>query len=392
MKNNNGEGSGYYDKDRKRYIYKITIDNPLTGKKERKSFYSHISLKEAKIKYARYMQELEEEVLKRNDITLIDWLREWIKDFDEGAVKKKTYERYKLSIEQYVAPYDIGNISLRELKPEMLQKHFKMLMNRGGMSGKGLAPRTVNALRTLLLSALRVARDEGLTDKNFDRRTKAMVVSHHEMHILTEEEAAILITAAKELSYLAWCVIVVALGTGMRLGEIFGLHWDSVNLERKTITVRRSLVTTSSGNLLQNNVKTMRSYRTIDIPDNVVNALKEYRKLEEMLGKKVKDVMVFTRPNGNCYDPANFSYRIFKNLVAKVGISKAVRFHDLRHTHATMLLAKGVNIKVISERLGHSSIRITLDTYSHVVPSMQDEAIKALDEIFSNKKEDASKK
>lgn len=224
-----------------------------------------------------------------------------------------------------------------------------------------------------------------LVSINFDNKTKAIAVARPDLRVLTEDEAKALIDTAKKHSIQAGCVITVALGTGMRIGEIFGLKWDSVNVENKTITVQRSVVSTNSGMILQDTVKTARSYRTINIPANVAEALRSYREYEEALGMiKSGDDLVFTNLKGGIVDTANYTNRTFKRLLAKSNISCDVRFHDLRHTFATLLLAKGVHIKVISEMLGHSSIRITLDTYSHVVPSLQAEAISALDAMFNN--------
>lgn len=385
MKNNNGEGSGYYDEKTNRYVFKKSFVDPVTGERKRKSFYSKKSLKEAKQKAAAYIKQRNEEAVANSDFTLSYWMNKWNQDYNSNSVKPKTYERYCMDISKYVEPYDIGNTKLRELTPEILQAHFNMLLESGGAKGVGIAPRSVNSVRRLILAALRMAHSLDLVSLGFDDKTKAVAIARPELRVLTEDEAKALIVTAKNYSIQAGCVITVALGTGMRIGEIFGLKWDSVNVENKTITVQRSVVSTNSGMILQDTVKTARSYRTINIPANVAEALRSYRKYEEALGMiKSGDDLVFTNLKGGIVDTANYTNRTFKRLLAKSNISSDVRFHDLRHTFATLLLVKGVHIKIISEMLGHSSIRITLDTYSHVVPSLQAEAISALDAMFNN--------
>ena len=178
-------------------------------------------------------------------------------------------------------------------------------------------------------------------------------------------------------------LIVLGLGTGMRIGEMFGLEWKNVDLDKKMLTVERTVVTTKSGILIQDSGKTKTSRRTILLPDSVCYMLKRLK-----LWQKVRDIRlgthystspwVLSNPHGKPRSPSSFSGHDFKQLLDDAGIDRKFRIHDMRHTHATWLLESGVNIKAVSERLGHSSIRITLDTYAHVGQSMQEEAVKAL--------------
>ena len=173
----------------------------------------------------------------------------------------------------------------------------------------------------------------------------------------------------------------------MRLAEIFGLSWNCIDLENKKLVVVQSAVKTKHGTVLQQDLKTTNSRREIPLPRFVVEALKEYKAWQEMTipnMKKYNDQgFVVTNNRGNIMHPATFSYHVFKQiLLVRAGISNKLRFHDLRHTHATWLLEAGVNVKVVSERLGHANIRITLDTYAHVLKTMQGEAVTALDNIY----------
>ena len=213
-----------------------------------------------------------------------------------------------------------------------------------------------------------------------------MKVAAPEIMVLTHDQAKQLIRCALHRSRNAWAIIVLALGTGMRISEIYGLEWKNVDLEAKKLQVEKTVVTTNRGALVQESTKTKTSRRTM-LPDNVCYMLKRFK-----LWQKVRDIRlgthystspwVLSNPQGKPRSPSSFSGHDFKELLDIAGIDRKFRIHDMRHTHATWLLEKGVNIKVVSERLGHSSIRITLDTYAHVLQTMQQEAVDTLNDIL----------
>lgn len=164
-------------------------------------------------------------------------------------------------------------------------------------------------------------------------------------------------------------------------------EWKNVDLDNKTIQIEKTVVTTRHGTLVQDSTKTKTSRRKILLPDNVCYMLKRFK-----LWQKVRDIRfgthysdspwVLSNPHGKPRSPSSFSGHDFKQLLDIAGIDRKFRIHDMRHTHATWLLEAGVNIKVVSERLGHSSIRITLDTYAHVLQTMQQEAVDTLNDIL----------
>ena len=243
-------------------------------------------------------------------------------------------------------------------------------------------------MTSLLIQALNDAVDLGYLEKNPALKTKPIKTCRSEIRILTRDEALRLMTVAKEYDMVAWIVVVIALGTGMRLAEIFGLSWNCIDFRSAKLYVEQSAVKTNHGTVIQNEVKTKNSRREVPLPKFVVQALIEYKRWQEFY--KVKNTGLFVDKGyvianqyGNVRHPASFSYHVFKKaLLPRAGISEKVRFHDLRHTHATWLLASGVNVKVVSERLGHSTIRITLDTYAHVIKTMQTAAVEKLDNIY----------
>ena len=182
--------------------------------------------------------------------------------------------------------------------------------------------------------------------------------------------------------------ILLALSTGMRLGEIFGLKWDAVELAQGIIYVKRSLETGQTQEKFHD-PKTPKSRRPIPLPEDVAKELREYKDRQnlkrELLGDKWSDInLVITNDWGKILDTGNFTSRHYKPLLKKVGIDpKQINFHDLRHTHATLLLLAGIHPKIVSERLGHASISITLDIYSHLLPNTQELAAKAMEGLAS---------
>ncbi len=176
-----------------------------------------------------------------------------------------------------------------------------------------------------------------------------------------------------------YALYVVAIGTGMRLGEIFGLQWPDVDLKGRAINVRSTLIEIN-GKLSLAEPKTPKSRRRVDLPQFVVEALTKHRAQSVREGF-AKEPWVFCNSAGGPLRRTHFHINHFKPMLASAELP-AIRFHDLRHTSATLLLAAGVHPKIVQERLGHSQIGITLDTYSHVVPTVQLEAAGKLDALM----------
>ena len=386
MKRANGEGSCFFNESRGRFEYQISYAVPGSSVKKRKTFVSKVSRNEAMLKAKTFLKKLKEDAKKEKAVTLGSWLDQWIGNIQK-TVKPKTLERYKSLINVNIKPYALSDEVLTATTANSLQKHFNELLEHGGASKQGLSPRSVNATRRLLIGAMDSAILEGLIQMNVAKFSKPIKAEQPQLMTLTHEQGKTLIKTALQRSRFCWAIIVLGLGTGMRIGEIFGLEWKNVDLDKKSLTVERTVVTTKSGVLVQDGGKTKTSRRTILLPDNVCYMLKRLK-----LWQKVRDIRlgthystspwVLSNPKGNPRSPSSFSGHDFKQLLDEAGISRKFRIHDMRHTHATWLLESGVNIKAVSERLGHSSIRITLDTYAHVGQSMQEEAVKALNKLL----------
>jgi integrase len=192
-----------------------------------------------------------------------------------------------------------------------------------------------------------------------------------------EQVAALLAAAAGDRLEALYSV---AVGTGLRLGELFGLQWSDVDLKAGAVTVRHTLQELN-GKLTLKEPKTDKSRRRVELPDSAVAALTDHRKRMFIEGHAAVP-WVFCNQHGGPLRRSHFHREDFKPLLAKAELPD-IRFHDLRHTSATLLLSAGVHPKVVQERLGHSQISITMDVYSHVLPTMQREAAGRLDSILS---------
>ena len=385
----NGEGSIYFHEGRNRYEGQYFYDDPVTGERKRKKLIGKskaVIAKRAKEFLEQMKQEREAYLAEQSKVeTVGEWLGEWMEQYVRPGVRVKTYERYQCSITQHIIPY-IGDIAIDKLTAEDVQKMINELLENGGECHQGLSARTVNTARRTLKTALDKAYHLRKISYNPVEATKSCRTEKAQIMVLSHEQAQNLLQVAKSENQAAYMAILLALSTGMRLGEIFGLLWENIDFQGKMLYVKQTLVSTSHGYHVEPSPKTKAGYRQIELPKHCIEELQahvawqEIRKAE-WLDQYVDDGIVIANDNGSYKDPSYFSYVTFKRLLAQAGISESVRFHDLRHTHATWLLEKGVHPKVVAERLGHSSIRITLDTYSHVIKGLQQMAVSKIDEI-----------
>ncbi|MEN6414425.1 MAG: site-specific integrase [Veillonellales bacterium] len=390
----NGEGSIYFNKKRNcwegQFLYFDTVTE--TAKKKKLTGASKTEVAKRGKNFIKEMKSKNAAVLlhKKEGQTVSEWLEKWLKTFILDKVKVKTYERYCCSINRHIIPY-IGDKYLSQLNTEEIQNMLNHLVESGGEDAEGLSARTVNGARRTLIGALKKAVDLELIQRNPALATVPFKIEKAKVEVLSQEESKALLDAAKMEGEVPYMVILLALTTGMRIGEIFGLHWDGVDLDKSRLLVDRTLVSTNHGYYLQATPKTKSSYRSIPLPKLTVDALKKYREWQRqqkalLMNKYDDENIVIINPLGSYLDPSRFSFFTFKKVLQNAGIKRKFRFHDLRHTHATLLLEQGINIKVVSERIGHSTIRITLDTYSHVVKSMQDDAVAVIQQLMDDEK------
>lgn len=375
----NGEGTIYKNTARNRWEGQFQC--VINGKKCRKKVTGK---NRREVKEKAEIIKLKMKADTSDIITISEWLEKWLNTYVRGHVKIKTQERYELAVYKHIIPC-IGNSDIKKITPLEIQKFINSLYENGGENGTGLSPRTVNSARTILSSAFKQAVGADIIEKNPVVFTKPIKAERTNIHILKKYECQKIVSSAKkETNQSFWIAIVIALETGLRKGEIFGLRWSDIDFEKKCLSVNRTVVTGNHGIQIQNSAKTKSSRRTIDITEMLIKQLLKYRSWQNWYLSNISNVenkpdeFLITSEKGTLKDPNSFTYVVFKRILRNAGVSEEVRFHDLRHTHATQLLKAGVDIKTVSERLGHTNIRITLDTYTHVLPSMKDNLITKL--------------
>lgn len=322
-----------------------------------------------------------------NQITVWGWIEIWLSDYVKPNVRIKSYMKYETSLRCYIKPY-IGNRLLSEVTTFEVQRLFSFLSSQGGKNKTGISSTTIQITRRYLCTAFEKAYRLDLLTKNVIKNTDAPKQIRKEIQPLTADEVKQLLTVARSKSFTTYIMILIAVSTGVRIGELLGLKWNYVDLDRGTIHIQQTIATSVKGSPFQA-PKTSKSRRKIPLPKDVTQELIQYKKWQEdYIAKQYESYdssfnLVIANLQGRPLDSSNFVTRIFKNLLVKAGLRIETRFHDLRHTHATLLLSKGVHPKVVQERLGHSTIVMTLDTYSHVLPDMQETAVVALEGIAS---------
>jgi integrase len=388
----NGEGTVFERKDRPgSFRGEFTYRNPDTGEVDTKKFNGK-SRKEVLAAGKVWLDARESGLVSSaNTITLGEWIDRWLADYAKPRVRIKTYEKYEGGLRLYIKPR-LGAVRLAALREPDITRVFNTLVESGSAKVDkrgnhiGLAPITVKNVRRALCMCLDQAVKSGLLRRNVAKDTKAPKVEKQQVKALTAEQAKALVKAAKEWNETVHIAILLALSTGMRRGELFGLHWQEVDLKNGTVTVNQS-VTTAGGKIIWTKPKTESSNRKIPLPPDVVAELKKFKlwQTEQRLkmGDKWENTgIVVANMFGRVTHPTSFHSGYFKPLLKKAGIPNDVKFHDLRHTHATLLLQQGVNVKVVAERLGHSKATMTMDVYSHVMPDMQEAAVQALAGMF----------
>jgi integrase len=401
-KRGNTEGSITYNNKRKRWEAKFSFKDTVTGVLIRKTFVGKTQA-EAQEKGKEWRRKLEGGLMLDADITTLgEWIEVWLTEYVRSkGLSPKTVAKYESCLNCYVVPA-LGRVPMLKLKPVTFQRLFNQLRIDGGRVRKtmidnkevsekrGLSAGTIKTTRRYISMALEKAVEDGMLVKNPVRTTDPIKQSKKEARSLTKEQATVLLATAKNEGrkyYGNYMAILLALATGMRLGELFGLQWSCVDMERGAIHVKRSLITSLAGMNFKE-PKTARSIRRIPLTADVLKELKMYKKSQEWAiqnaGEKWSDNdLVLTNSFGKAVETSNFTTRYFKRILVKAKIDRSFKFHELRHTYASFLVQAGVNFKIIQELMGHSSITMTLDTYSHLAPEAKEEAVNKLAGVFT---------
>lgn len=324
----------------------------------------------------RYARETE----TKRDLGLLDkptsedpvfgaFLDGWMKEFKKGSVKERTYEDYVYTLKQYVRPY-LGKDRLSELTARRIQGVYNEL------SESGLSPRTVAYAHGLIQEALNQAVVEELLPANPALSTRRPTGRKPSIQVFTPEEAGRFIKAAKRDR--DGIVFWFALATGMRPEEYLALQWNDLDLVNHRVKVHRSIYFRKGGGWKIEEVKTDSSLRTIGFDKRLARALSEHRSLQAAqrlkLGKKYQNNgLVFAAPKGQPLQMRNLTLRHLVPIIERAKIDGPRNLYRLRHTFATLSLLAGIETKIVSRAMGHSSVSFTADTYQHILPQMQKE-------------------
>jgi len=360
-------------------ILQLGLD-PATGKRKQQWITAGSSKREAEKQMAKLMHELDNgNFVKPEKTTVSQYLRRWLIEYGKPSLSPRSYERYKGIIEKNLIPA-FGSLTLTGLRPEHIQRHYAHMVD------KGLAAGTVRYDHIVIHGALRMAVKWQLVSRNVADAAEPPKAKHTEMQTWDSDEVAQFLEAAKATPY--HVLFYAALYTGARRSELLGLSWRHIDFLYSQINIERGLQWTKDEGYVFTQPKSAKSRRTIALPSSLVLLFKDYREKQKYVrmfeGKSLaEEDLVFAHPNGSPLFPNSVS-RAWGLIAKKAGV-KAIRFHDARHSHATLLLKQGAHPRVVQERLGHSTIATTLDVYSHVTPGIQEAVAARFDEVMSDK-------
>jgi integrase len=369
--------------------YSLGTD-PATGKRRIGTATLKGKRRDAEKELRRLLRALDTgEHVDATRMTVRDWLRAWLLAVRE-EVSPRTHERYEEIVRNFLVP-ELGALPLGKLAPVHIQKMYSKWATSGRKDGKpgGLSPRTRGHIHRVFNAALVRAVEQQTIPRNPAEAFKKRLpkVENKQMIVLSPEQSRRLLdTIAHTRVY--WPVML-ALATGVRRGEVFALRWKHVDLERGSLRVMESLEQTRAAGLRFKPPKSGRS-RVITLPAFAIEKLRRLKReqAEELLTLGIRqsgETLVCARADGKPLQPQSLTHQ-FARLVSRIKDLPRVRFHDLRHSHATQLLLAGVHPKVAQERLGHASITTTIDLYSHVTETMQSDAAARLDQAWRSTK------
>lgn len=388
----NGEGHIYQKKNGKWEAMPTIGYNAKGG--QRWKYFSGKTKNEAAVRMYDYKASVERgDYIEPTKMSVEAFLDYWYKNHSANKVKDTTRADDESIIRNHLKPY-FGKFKLCNLKGYQIQETYEYMSKKGNTKDKkgGLSAKTIRNIHAVFSRALKQACKEGLIAKNPLESITLPRVEKTTIEILTPKEQK----ALEEKCYdHPWgMAIILTLYSGMRLGEVLGLTWADINFEKNTISINKQLsrlknfdtdVETKTTLGLRGETKTKSSTRVICIAMAVMDKLKSYKQEQDALKQKIKSAyndldMVFCTENGYYIDPKTFT-DFYTRTLKKAGIGHKT-FHALRHTFATRALEKGIAPKVVAEILGHSSTQITLDTYTHVSPELQSNAMERIAKDF----------
>ena len=360
------------------YLIRILLGTDINGKRLYLNETVHGNKRQAqKVKRERERERDSGQLIQDARISLNELLDRWLEEIAQFKVRRVTYDGYVAKINKHIRP-TLGLKRLCDIKAFDVQKLYNELMRNG------LSPTTVHHIHNILSPVMKQAIKWNLIAQNPCDVCELPKRRKKEMKYLDQDEVNIFLEQARGDRFFP--VFALAIETGMRPEEYLGLQWRDIDFNNGKLSVRRALVIMKGGGFEFTEPKSAKSRRSIPLSASMLEILRNHRR--DMLELKLKmgdafqnNDLVFPSEVGTPVLSGNLDKRHFKKILKQAGLRK-IRLYDLRHTMATMLLSKGVNPKIVSERLGHSSVALTLDIYSHVLPTMQLDATNHMEDLM----------
>ena len=365
--------------------WEVCIDtgrDPGTGKRLRHFESVKGTKKVAQQRLAELLVSIEQGgYVKPKRITLGEWLGDWLNGYVKTNCSTRTLDGYHTIIRRHLVP-NLGMIPLSQVQPQHIQQYYAHAVSEPGSDGKGLSARSVLHIHRVLFQALNYAVRQGLLIRNPAQLVDPPRAKKPKMKTLMPQEVSVLFNVAQDTRY--YPVIYTAVKTGLRQAELLGLRWRDLDLDLASLSVIQVLYK-RRGICQFKEPKSEHSRRRLGLSPSLALFLREYRterQAERLLLEKPlsEDDLVFSNVDGTPMDPGTLTHNFAR--IARRASLPGTRFHDLRHTFASLMLLAGIHPKIVSEALGHSSVAFTLDVYSHLVPGLQEAAGKRLDEIL----------
>lgn len=349
------------------------LDRVENGKRKQTKKRGFKTKREAEKAYVEAKNELNKGTyIEPSRLLYSTYLEEWMRN-RKSNLGKQTFEVNMGFIKCHILP-SLGNVILSNIRPATIQSFITELVE------KGLAPSTVKRIYSIVNCSLNNAEKLQIVSKNYASLVEKPKLQQKELQVWDVQTVQKFLETAKESRY--YIVFHLAIMTGMRQGEILGLRWIDIDFDNKLISIRQTL--SHNGKEITFGTKTGAG-RSISIDDEIITALKEYRELvleeKHLAGEMYEESgLIVCNTIGRKAYPRSLS-KIWDRLRSKANVP-AITFHDLRHTHASLLLRQNIHPKIVAERLGHSSIQMTMDIYTHLMPNMQSEAVTGLGKLI----------
>jgi len=375
-KNGNGEGSVFQRKDGY-WVAQYAVTSHGTTKYRQS--YGKTQKEAIQKRNEARIRENSGLVFEAGRTTVGEYLDRWLKESVKDSVKPSTYDSYSHLIRRHVIPA-FQRTKLKNLTTDQIRTFRRCKLD------EGLSTRTVQYLLFLLRKALQQAVEDGLIPRNVAHGVKVSQAGKGEVRPFSPEQTNTFLEAVSGDRFEA--LYVLAVHTGLRQGELMGLCWEDVDLESRTLSVKRTLSGAKGGQPVFGTPKTAKSRRTVGLTGKAVEALERHRVAQEEERSRLGPLwhntgLVFRSTTSTPLNRHNVMNRSFKPLLEKSGLPQSTRFHDLRHTAASLLFSQGTHPKLVQEALGHATIAVTLDVYSHMIPGMGDKVVKAMENALS---------